>query len=160
MFREMRRSRQRLDYARAEEILRRAPHGVLAVLGDGGYPYAVPLSFAYEDGHIYIHCARAGHKLDALRRCAKASFCAVERDAVVPEEFTTRYVSAIAVGRARELASDAEKRAALRLLCRKYCPALPDEAVEAAIERDWAGVNILDFEVESLSGKQARELIS
>ena len=50
--------------------------------------------------------------------------------------------------------------AALRLLCRKYCPALPDEAVEAAIERDWAGVNILDFEVESLSGKQARELIS
>ena len=79
---------------------RRAPHGVLAVLGDGGYPYAVPLSFAYEDGHIYIHCARAGHKLDALRRCAKASFCAVERDDVVPEEFTTRYVSAIAFGQA------------------------------------------------------------
>ena len=102
----------------------------------------------------------AGHKLDALRRCAKASFCAVERDDVVPEEFTTRYVSAIAFGQARELADDAEKRAALRLLCRKYCPALPDEAVEAAIERDWAGVNILDFEVESLSGKQARELIS
>ncbi len=57
-----------------EEILRRATAGVLAVAGDDGYPYAVPLSFAYEDGRILFHGALTGHKLDAIAREDKVSF--------------------------------------------------------------------------------------
>ena len=158
MFREMRRKRQQLDDRASLGILERGSHGVLAVLGDGGYPYAVPLSYAFGGGKLYFHSALAGHKIDAIRACGKASFCVVERDDVVPEEFTTRYASAIAFGRVRELSGAAEKRAAIRLLCAKYCPGVPEAAAAAAIERDWAGLNILEFTIESLTGKQAREM--
>ena len=157
--REMRRSRQLLGEAETLEILDRGSHGVLALIGDGGYPYALPISYAREGGRLYMHCAKAGHKLDALRAEPRASFCVVARDEVVPEEFTTRYRSAIAFGRIHELAGEEDILRALRLLCAKYCPGIGAEAVEAAIAREFAGVNVLEFKIERLSGKQARELI-
>lgn len=157
--REMRRSRQLLGEAETLEILDRGSHGVLALIGDGGYPYALPISYAREGDRLYMHCAKAGHKLDALRAEPRASFCVVARDEVVPEEFTTRYRSAIAFGRIHELAGEEDILRALRLLCAKYCPGIGAEAVEAEIAREFAGVNVLEFKIERLSGKQARELI-
>lgn len=157
--REMRRSRQLLGEAETLEILDRGSHGVLALIGDGGYPYALPISYTRDGGRLYMHCAKAGHKLDALRAEPRASFCVVARDEVVPEEFTTRYRSAIAFGRIHELAGEEEILRALRLLCAKYCPEAAEAAVEAAIARERAGVNVLEFKIERLSGKQARELI-
>ena len=68
MFRAMRRKRQQLSRAEAEAILERGTSGVLAVAGDDGYPYAVPLSYVYQDGKLWFHCANSGHKLDAVRR--------------------------------------------------------------------------------------------
>lgn len=72
MFRPMRRHRQQLSQGDCAAILSRGTSGVLAVAGDGGYPYAVPLSYVYQEGTLFFHCAKAGHKLDALRRCSKA----------------------------------------------------------------------------------------
>ena len=89
MFREMRRKNQQLPRGECCRILEEATSGVLAVSGDDGYPYAVPLSFAYADGRLYFHVAKSGHKLDALRRNPKASFCIIERDEIVPAEYTT-----------------------------------------------------------------------
>ena len=86
MFRELRRGRQALPEAESLAILERGSHGVLAVLGDGGYPYAVPLNYVYEGGAIYFHCARAGHKYDAVMACPRASFCVIDRSDVVPED--------------------------------------------------------------------------
>ena len=60
MFREMRRKRQQLPREEAEAVLRRGSFGVLAVHGEDGYPYAVPLSYVYWNGKIYFHCAREG----------------------------------------------------------------------------------------------------
>ena len=56
----MRRFKQQLSEEECLEILKTAKRGVLAVLGDEGYPYAVPLDFVYEDGKIYFHCAKQG----------------------------------------------------------------------------------------------------
>lgn len=159
MFRDMRRIKQQLDNAETVEILRRGSHGVLSVLGDDGYPYGVPISYVYSDGHIFMHCARSGHKTDAIRACDKASFTVVDADKVVPEEFTTYYRSAIAFGRVRELTDDAEKRRAVELLCERYCPEVGAEATENAIVREWAALNVLDFNIEHLTGKQCRELM-
>ena len=61
MFREMRRKNQRLSQEETALILSNATSGVLAVLGDEGYPYAVPISHVYEEGRLYFHCAKAGH---------------------------------------------------------------------------------------------------
>ena len=85
MFREMRRKKQALRPEDCARILAQGTSGVLALLGDDGYPYAVPLSYVYHEGRIYFHSAMTGHKLDALRRCPKASFCVVDQDQMVPE---------------------------------------------------------------------------
>ena len=159
MFREMRRKRQQMPESEAIAILERGSHGVLAVLGDGGYPYAVPISYVYEDGKIYMHCAKSGHKLDAVRACEKASFCVVDQDEVVHAEFTSHYRSAIAFGRIREITDDAEKRRMVSLLARKYCPDLPQAEHDKAMERDWAPLNMLELTIEHLTAKQAKELI-
>ena len=73
---------------------------MLALSGDGGYPYAVPLSYLYHQGKLYFHCAKSGHKLDALRREPKASFCVVAQDQVAPLEYTTLYRSVIGLRQA------------------------------------------------------------
>lgn len=122
-FREMRRCKQALERTVVEDILRRGSSGVLAVLGDDAYPYAVPLSYVYADGKLYFHGAKEGHKIDAIRQHAKASFCVIDRDAVVPEEYTTYFRSVIAFGRMRILETDAEKRAAIEKTGRQICAA-------------------------------------
>jgi len=85
MFRAMRRTKQAMSFADSEVVLARNTAGVLAAAGDDGYPYAVPLSYVYADGKIYFHCAKEGHKLDAISRCEKVSFCVIDTDQVVPE---------------------------------------------------------------------------
>ena len=157
MFRTMRRSAQEIGEAECREILSGGSSGVLAVSGDGGYPYAVPLSYACEGDRIYIHCAPEGHKLDAIRREEKVSFCVVAQDDVVPEEYTTRYRSVIAFGRARVLTEDAELRAGLMAICRKYVPGQDGQSareVEGALGR----VAVIAVEIDHLSGKESRAL--
>lgn len=67
MFREMRRKRQALPQEICDAVLRRGTSGVLALSGDDGYPYAVPISYIYDGEKLYFHSARQGHKLDAIR---------------------------------------------------------------------------------------------
>ena len=158
MFRPMRRHRQALSHEACEAVLRRGTSGVLALAGDDGYPYAVPLSYVYHNGKLYFHCAREGHKLDALRRCPKASFCVVDEDRVVPQEYTSYFRSVIAFGIVRELTDEAEKRAAIETLARKYAPEADPADTEAEITRYWAPLCMLEMRVDCLTGKQAREL--
>ena len=122
MFREMRRKKQRLSAEACEAILAEGTSGVLAVDGDGGYPYAVPLSYVYQDGKLFFHCAKSGHKLDAVRRNPRASFCVIGQDRVVPEEYTSYFRSVIVFGTIRVLEEEREIRTAVRSLAVKYAP--------------------------------------
>lgn len=158
MFREMRRKKQALSAEECEEVLKRGSSGVLAVLGDDGYPYAVPLSYVYANGRLYFHCAKAGHKLDAIAREPKVSFCVVDQDHVVPEEYTTYFRSVIVFGRASAVEDDAGRRAAAELLAQKYCPEESTEGVAAEIDRLWRTLCILELVPEHVSGKEAIEL--
>lgn len=161
MFREMRRNRQALSAGAAAALLEAGTSGVLAVAGDDGYPYAVPLSYVYdrEGGRLWFHCARSGHKLDAVRRCGKASFCVIAQDLVMPEKYTTHFRSVIAFGRVRELTDEAEKRAAALALARKYHPGDSEEHRQSYMERTWAPLCLLELQIEHLTGKQAKGLI-
>jgi len=98
MFREMRRFRQALSQDDCAEVLRRNSSGVLAVSGDDGYPYAVPLSYVYAGSKLYFHCAPVGHKIDAIEKNSKVSFCVIDKDEVVPEKYTTYFRSVILFG--------------------------------------------------------------
>lgn len=159
-FRAMRRARQQLSEQACIEILQKNTAGVLAVLGDGGWPYAVPLSYVYADGCLYFHCAKTGHKLDALRGCDKASFCVIDRDQVVPEEYTTYFRSVIAFGRAEILTQPQEIRAAIERLAAKYNPT--DSAANRArfIDKELAALCMVRLRIEHLTGKQAKELVT
>ena len=89
MFREMRRKRQQMSLAETIEILEKGSFGVLSVYGDDDYPYGVPISYVYDDGKIYLHCAKTGHKIDGIIKNPKVSFCVTAQDLVVPEEYRT-----------------------------------------------------------------------
>lgn len=156
MFREMRRSRQQLSQKETAELLTKATSGVLAVSGDDGYPYAVPLSYVYDGEKIYFHCAMTGHKIDAIRREARVSFCVIAQDDILPEKFTTKFVSVIAFGKAEIVTDDSEKRAALMKLAEKYSPGIPKADEE--IRGSWDRVCVVGITVEHVTGKEGREL--
>jgi uncharacterized protein len=158
MFRGMRRKRQDLPETDTIAMLQTCTSGVLAVHGDDGYPYAVPLSFAYEDGKLFFHSAKAGHKIDALERDEKVSFCVIAADGVVQSTFTTHFRSAIVFGRARVVTDDGEKRHALDCLVKKYSPDYVD-AAGAEIDGDWNRVCVIELVIEHMSGKAAMELV-
>ena len=157
-FRPMRRIKQLLADEEAKKILTDGTHGVLAVSGDDGYPYAVPMSYVYADGSLYFHSAVQGHKVDALRRNFKASVCVVERYEIRPAEYTTYFCSVIVFGRVSILESDEEKMIALRRLGERYNPGHPADAQHEA-EKSLSRVLIFRMDIDHLTGKQAIELV-
>ena len=158
MFRNMRRSKQILSQADSIAILEKATSGVLAVAGDDDYPYAVPLSFVYEDGKIFFHCAKSGHKLDAIARNNKVSFCIIDEDQIVPEEYTTYFRSVIAFGKARILEEEGEKRSAIERLAAKYSPN-QEEGRLKEIDDQISHMCMVEITVDHLSGKEAIEFV-
>ena len=158
MFREMRRKNQQLSQEECRQVLDRGSSGVLALLGDGGYPYALPISYVYDGEHIYFHCARTGHKLDAIAREPRCSFCVIDQDQVVPEEYTTYFRSVIVFGQMRVIIDESEKRSAIEKLAVKYAPSDTAENRDAFIQKEWAPLCMLEMNIEHMSGKEAREL--
>ena len=154
----MRRHRQQLSIEECERILRHCTSGVLALTGDGGYPYAVPLSYVYADGAIIFHSAVEGHKVDAIRRDSRCSFCVIEQDEIKPAEFTTYFRSVIAFGLIRILEDTNEKVRALRLLGSRYSPG-DEHGLQHEIDKSLDHVLLLRLDIELLSGKQAIELV-
>lgn len=159
MFREMRRKRQALSLEECAAILNRGTAGVLALSGDDGYPYAVPISYVYDGNKIYFHCAKSGHKLDAIQKNAKASFCVVDQDQIVPEEYTTYFRSVIVFGQIRVLTDDNEKRTSIEKLAIKYAPMDTETGRKAAIEREWKPLCMLEMCIDHMTGKEAIELV-
>ena len=159
MFRELRRKRQALSETDCSDILKRGTSGVLALMGDGGYPYAVPMSYVYDGEKLYFHCAKSGHKLDAIAGNPKASFCVVDRDQVVPEEYTTYFRSVIVFGTMRIIEEEQEKRTAVEKLALKYAPEDSAKNRAAAIEKDWKPLCMLELTPEHITGKEAVELM-
>ena len=158
-FREMRRRRQQLSTEEAVAILQKSTAGTLALLGDNDYPYAVPLSYVYQDGRIYFHSALVGHKVDAVRKNEKASFCVIEQDDVQPKKYTTFYRSVIAFGRVHVVDDEAEKMRMARMLGNRYNPN-DDVALSRELESGLSRMLMIRLDIEHLTGKQAIELLS
>lgn len=159
MFREMRRKKQKLSQQETVDILHKGTSGVLALMGDNDYPYAVPISYVYDDGKIYFHSAKSGHKIDAIQRTAKASFCVVDKDSVIPEEYTTYFRSVLAFGQIRVIEDEREKRAAIEKLAIKYAPEDTVANRNHAINREWKPLCMLEMTIDHVTGKEAIELV-
>lgn len=152
----MRRIRQLLPEEENIRILENGKAAVWAVAGDDDYPYAVPINYVYHEGCIYIHCARQGHKLDAIRRNPKCSLCIVDKDDVVPIEFTSYFRSVIAFGKAEIVEEENEVIDTLRLLSDKYSPGIdPEEEIKKFLKN----VCIVRIRLVEVTGKEAIELV-
>ena len=149
-FRAMRRKRQQLSEEESIGILQKATAGTLALLGDGGYPYAVPISYVFADGKLYFHSALSGHKVDAIKNCDKASFCVIEKDDVQPAKYTTFFRSVIAFGRIHIIEDEQEKQETARLLGDRYNPN-QEEALQKELEKGLSRMMMIRFDIEHLT---------
>ena len=101
MFRELTRKNKKLSQEECIALLTKETRGVLSVTGDGGYPYGTPMNHFYDerDGAVYFHCGKSGHRLDAIRRDSKASFCVFDRGSADHGEWALNVKSVIVFGR-------------------------------------------------------------
>lgn len=129
--------------------------GVLACIGDNGYPYAVPLRYVYFNEKIYFHSAKAGYKIESIKRNPRISFAVIDEDTIVSEEFTSYFRSVIAFGIARIIEGQ-EKIEALRTLVEKYSGDQPQEIKEKNIN-GCTQAYVVAIDIEYLTGKQAKE---
>ncbi|MBQ8600277.1 MAG: pyridoxamine 5'-phosphate oxidase family protein [Clostridia bacterium] len=157
MFREMARKKQTLSQEECLNILKQEPRGVLAVLGDEDYPYAVPMDHWYceADGKLYFHSGKKGHKIDAIRRHEKASFCVFDQGFRREGEWALNIKSVIVFGRV-ELIEDPEK---IEKICRSLSYKYTSDSayIEEEIRRFAANTLCFALVPEQISGKMVNE---
>ena len=157
MFREMVRKKQQLGNEECIALLKEQPRGVLSLVGDGGYPYGLPIDYWYneEDGCLYFHSGPMGHKIDALRANDRASFCVMDQGFREDGDWALKIKSVIVFGRLR-IVEDHEKAIELtRALSFKYT----EDAAYIQEEIDNYGHEVLVFKLvpEHMTGKITKE---
>ena len=154
-FRPLRRFKQAATPQECEELLSSAKRGILAVHGENGYPYGLPVNYLYLDGKIYFHCAKAGHKLDAIRSNDRVCFTVLSEPVKNPGEWWNCFTSVICFGRISEVSDEQEKGRLLRLIGAKYFPEGYD--IESDMAKNAGNALILEIQIDHLSGKHVRE---
>ena len=157
MFRPMLRKRQQLPEEECVQILKEQLRGVLSLLGDDGYPYGVPLIHYYceEDGKLYFHCAKVGHKIDAIRGCEKASFCVCDEGYRKEGEWSLYIRSVIVFGRIEFVEDRDVIYRIARALSYKFTD---DEAfIQKEIDRFGKGTMMFALVPEHMTGKLVHE---
>jgi len=157
MFRKMRRFKQEISSQECIRLLKNETRGVLSVIGDDGYPYGVPINFYYDEKNnkIYFHGAKSGHKLDAIRRCDKVSFCTHDEGVREGDDWPLHVKSVIIFGRIKEI-SDPELS---EKMCRRLAEKFTDdvEYIDKEISGFINAVNLLELTIEHMSGKKIKE---
>ena len=157
MFREMLRKKQQLTQEACIEILKKEPRGVLSELGDDGYPYGMPMNHYYceENGNIYFHSGKNGHRTDAVKHCDKASFCVYDGGFRREGEWALNISSVFVFGRI-ELIEDQEKIYKIaRLLSYKFTN--DEEYIEREIQKSGPGTMMFALVPEHMTGKLVKE---
>ena len=157
MFREMARKKQALPLEECLEILKKEPRGILSVLGDDDYPYGMPIDHWYceEDGKLYFHTGKLGHRTDAMRRHDKISFCVMDEGFRYDGEWALNIRSVIVFGRV-EFVEDSEKAIDItRKLSRKYTSDV--DFIEREIRESGTNVLVFALRPEHITGKRVKE---
>lgn len=151
MFSSMNRIKKQLPIEEVERILNEGTFGTLALTTPDGYPYALPLSYVYHDGSIYLHGAKKGLKIACIENQTKASFSVVGRTKVLPEKFSTLYESVVAFGTIQTV-TDETHQLGLEKLIAKYASEYYSEGM-AYIQRSGEHTAVLKLTIEHVTGK-------
>lgn len=153
-FKQMRLKKQELSREESINLLKSAKQGVLAINGENGYPYTIPLNYAYEDGKIFIHGALKGGKIESLLANPKVSFTVIGKDTVIKEDYATDYTSVICFGTADILEDADEKAKGLWAICNKYMPEFQEETARR-IKEGLKATAVIAIKIEHMTGKQS-----
>ena len=157
MFRPMRRFKQQISEAECIRILKEQPRGVLSLIGDDGYPYGIPLDHWYceDDGKLYFHGAKEGHKIDAIASCDKVSYCVMDEGFRKEGEWALNINSVIVFGRI-SLVTDPEKA---KLICTNITRKFTDDEAYLVheLEHAFPRVQCLELTPEHMTGKLVNE---
>jgi len=149
---EIRRKDRAISKEEAIQILKNGQYGILATMGEDGYPYGVPLSYAYtNDGKIWFHGAKEGHKVNNLNFCSKVSFTVVGKTQVLPDKFSTNYESAVVFGQV-QLCEGLDKMKGIMEIVAKYSPDYQSEG-EAFAQKAMNAMHVYCLTVEAVTGK-------
>ena len=157
MFRQMRRFKQQVSDDVCKNILQEEKRGVLSVLGDDGYPYGIVLDYYYDSdkNKIYFHGAKEGHKIDSLKKCNKCSFVVMNKGYKEDNSWIWHITSVVCFGKIRFVNDKYEFVPLLRKIGNKYYP--NKEEVEKEIEETINRVQILELNIEHMTGKIVKE---
>ena len=152
----MRRKKQETTREECVRLLTEEKRGVLSVIGDEGYPYAVPINFYYdsEADRIYFHCAKAGHKLDAIQSCGKVCFTVMNKG-YRKEDWSYHVTSVIVFGRASVMTDEALKLEKIKKFGMKYYPT--EAEVDEEIRKDFSRAELIEIRPEHMTGKLVHE---
>lgn len=156
MFREIVRKKQAMEKDACIELLKNTKRGVLAVTGDDGYPYAVPLNHYYNeaDGCLYFHSGKTGHKTDALARNAKASYCVLD-DGESAGDWSLYFHSVIVFGKVKFIEDRDEIYRISRLLSLKFTQ--DEDYIAHEIAHSGPGTAMFALVPEHITGKRVHE---
>ena len=155
MERKMYKEKRQLSAEETQALFVKGHHGILSVNGDDGYPYAVPVNYVFIDGKIYIHSAKYGYKIDALKQNDKVCFTAILNSQIIPDKFTAAFESVVAFGKASFIDDGDEKLTALRTFIERFSPD-HQEAGERIIHAAYEKTQIIRIDVEQMTGKAYR----
>jgi len=157
MFRKMRRFNQQISDSECIEILKNTKRGVLSLIGDDGYPYGLPIDHWYceEDGKIYFHGAKEGHKIDAIKTCDKASYCVYDEGYRKEGDWALNIKSVITFGRISLVEDDEKAREICTALTRKFTD--DEEYLEKELKNAFPRVQCLELAPEHMTGKLVNE---
>lgn len=155
MFKPMRRKEKMMSAEAAEELLGKGDFGTLACIGENGYPYSVPLNYAYAEGKIYFHSAQAGHKVDSINFNNKVCFSVVGHYKILPDKFDTEYDSVIVFGKVNQVVEETEKKHALMQLIEKHSSSYMAQGIEY-IHRSANATHVYRIDIEHMTGKLGR----
>ena len=155
VFREVTRKKQQLSEKECEEILKQEVRGVLAVHGDGGYPYALPINFYFdeESKKLYFHSGKVGHKLDAIASNDKVSFCVYDKGYHKDGHWSLNIRSVIIFGRMQMVEEWSDE------LMVRFCKRFTSDMayIDSEIEHFRSNTAVLCLTIEHMTGKLVNE---
>lgn len=155
MERKMYKADRQLPHQETQELLSNGRHGILAVNGDEGYPYAVPVNYVYLNEKIYIHSAQYGYKMEAVQKNGKVCFTAILSAKILPRNVTAAFESVIATGQAALVEAEDEKREVMETFVTRFCVGAEEIGMKF-LAHALPKTAVIRIDVETLTGKAYR----
>lgn len=157
MFREMRRAKQQLGKDECVEILLKEWRGILSVYGEDGYPYGLPMNFYYdkEVEKLYFHSGMKGHKIDALMRDNRVSFCVYDKGFRKEGDWALNIKSVIIFGNIKFVEDESRRENIMRKFGLKFDP--DPRNVEDTIKRMLGVTKVMELSIDHMTGKLCNE---